>query len=109
MSRAVRRAMVAHPELADLIGREFRRSGPSLRANVEIIARLRAGGVPETYALPSPASEGRSSSRHKRRSASSPDEDPRLAALSAAVDPSWNFPAPSVWPKSRTWPSEAAS
>jgi len=46
LSRNVRRAMLAHPELADLIGREFRRSGTSLRVNVEIIARLRHGGIP---------------------------------------------------------------
>jgi hypothetical protein len=39
--------MLEHPELADLIGREFRRSGPSLRVNAQIIDRLRAGGVPE--------------------------------------------------------------
>ena len=47
LSRNVRRAMLAHPELADLIGREFRRSGTSLRVNVEIIERLRAGGIPQ--------------------------------------------------------------
>lgn len=47
LSRNVRRAMLAHPELADMIGREFRRSGTSLRVNVEIIERLRAGGIPE--------------------------------------------------------------
>jgi len=47
LSRNVRRAMLAHPEFADLIGREFRRSRTSLRVNVDIIERLRAGGVPE--------------------------------------------------------------
>lgn len=46
-SQRVRRAMLAHPELADLIGREFRRSGASLKVNIQIIDRLRAGGVPE--------------------------------------------------------------
>ena len=42
----VRTAMLAHPELADLIGRELRRSPTSLRVNAEIIQRLRAAGVP---------------------------------------------------------------
>jgi AcrR family transcriptional regulator len=50
----VRAAMLAHPELADLIGRELRRSPTSLRVNAEIIQGLRAAGVPadllaETY------------------------------------------------------------
>lgn len=42
----VRSAMLAHPELADVIGRELRRSPTSLRVNVEIIQRLRDAGVP---------------------------------------------------------------
>lgn len=42
----VRSAMLAHPELADVIGRELRRSPTSLRINVEIIQRLSAAGVP---------------------------------------------------------------
>jgi AcrR family transcriptional regulator len=46
LSLNVRAAMLAHPELADLIGREFRRSPTSLRVNTEIIERLRVSGVP---------------------------------------------------------------
>lgn len=49
LSRNVRRTMLAHPDLADLIGREFRRSSTSLRVNIQIIERLRAGGVPEPF------------------------------------------------------------
>jgi AcrR family transcriptional regulator len=47
MSLTVRAAMLAHPELAELIGKEFRRSPTSLKVNVEIIERLAASGVPE--------------------------------------------------------------
>lgn len=46
LSLRVRAAMLAHPELADLIGREFRRSPTSLRVNAQIIERLRDAGVP---------------------------------------------------------------
>lgn len=46
MCLAVRAGMLAHPELADFIGREFRRSAVSLRVNTAIIASLREGGVP---------------------------------------------------------------
>jgi len=46
LSLTVRGAMLAHPHLADLIGREFRRSPISLRVNTEIIERLRTTGVP---------------------------------------------------------------
>lgn len=54
MSLTVRNAMLTHAELADLIGREFRRSSISLKVNSEIICRLEASGVPrellsETY------------------------------------------------------------
>jgi AcrR family transcriptional regulator len=42
----VRGAMLAHPELADLIGRELRRSPTSLSVNTAIIGRLRSVGVP---------------------------------------------------------------
>lgn len=42
----VRAAMLTHPELAELIGREFRRSPTSLRVNAHIIALLRDAGVP---------------------------------------------------------------
>lgn len=47
MSLNVREAMLAHPELADLIGREFRRSPTSLRVNAKIIETLRESGVPD--------------------------------------------------------------
>lgn len=46
MSLGVRSAMIKHPNLADLIGKEFRRSATSLRVNTEIIARLAEAGVP---------------------------------------------------------------
>lgn len=46
ISTNVRSAMLEHPELAYLIGRELRRSPTSLRVNVEIIQRLRDAGVP---------------------------------------------------------------
>ncbi len=46
LSLTVRGAMLAHPQLADMIGREFRRSPTSLRVNTEIIERLRDTGVP---------------------------------------------------------------
>lgn len=46
MSINVRTVMLAHPELADLLGRELRRSPTSLRVNADIIQRLRAAGVP---------------------------------------------------------------
>lgn len=47
MSNRVREAMLAHPELAEMIGREFRRSPTSLRVNAEMIAALRDAGVSE--------------------------------------------------------------
>src|ERR1700726_346888 len=40
MSLRVRAAMLAHPELADMFGRELRRSPTSLRVNTAIIERL---------------------------------------------------------------------
>lgn len=46
MSLAARGAILTHPELADLIGREFRRSATSLRVNTEFIERLDRAGVP---------------------------------------------------------------
>lgn len=46
MCLRVRAAMLAHPELAELIGREFRRSPTSLRVNAHIIEALKASGVP---------------------------------------------------------------
>jgi AcrR family transcriptional regulator len=46
MSLRVRATMLAHPELADLIGREFRRSPTSLRVNAHMIEELDGAGVP---------------------------------------------------------------
>ena len=46
MSLRVRATMLAHPELADLIGREFRRSPTSLRVNAHMIEELEGAGVP---------------------------------------------------------------
>jgi AcrR family transcriptional regulator len=46
MSLRVRATMLAHPELADLIGREFRRSPTSLRVNAHMIEELDSAGVP---------------------------------------------------------------
>ncbi len=46
ISLGVRGIMLVHPELADLLGREMRRSPVSLRANTAIVERLRASGVP---------------------------------------------------------------
>lgn len=43
----VRAAMLSHPDLAPMMGMEFRRSPVSLRINAEIIARLRLAGLPE--------------------------------------------------------------
>jgi AcrR family transcriptional regulator len=42
----VRAVMLSHPELADILGRELRRSPTSLQVNAEIIQRLRSAGVP---------------------------------------------------------------
>src|SRR3546814_11836515 len=47
MSLRVRGAMLAHPELADMIGREFRRSPTSLRVNAHMIEILSDSGVPD--------------------------------------------------------------
>lgn len=46
LSSRVRASMLKHPHLADLVGREFRRSPTSLRVNTEIIERLHISGVP---------------------------------------------------------------
>ncbi len=48
LSLGVRAAMLAHPELADLIGRELRRSPTSLRVNAAIIERLHVSGLPRS-------------------------------------------------------------
>lgn len=49
LSRRVRASLLRHPELADVAGREFRRSETSLRVNAAIIERLQAGGVPAPF------------------------------------------------------------
>lgn len=46
MSLGMRSVMLKHPNLADLMGKEFRRSATSLRVNTEFIARLSEAGVP---------------------------------------------------------------
>jgi AcrR family transcriptional regulator len=43
----VRAAILAHPDLAPMMGMEFRRSAESLRTNAEIISRLMSSGLPE--------------------------------------------------------------
>lgn len=99
MCLRVRGAMIAHPELADLIGREFRRSPTSLRVNTAMIGRLRAIGVPpdlltETYWALSAYTSGYTlleaqTYRHRTPNAkpSSPTERVRkLAALLEIAD-----------------------
>jgi AcrR family transcriptional regulator len=99
LSLNVRAAMLAHPDLADLIGREFRRSPTSLRVNTEIIERLRASGVPlsllpDTYWAISSYTTGYAlleaqTYRHRRRSDPKPPEPERVrkaAALLRSVD-----------------------
>lgn len=46
MSLGMRSVMLKHPNLADLMGKEFRRSATSLRVNTEFITRLSETGVP---------------------------------------------------------------
>lgn len=99
MCLRVRAGMMAHPELAELIGRQFPRSPTSLRVNTAMIARLRAIGVPpdllsETYWALSAYTSGytlleaqalRRRAPHPRRS--SPAERVRkLAALLEIAD-----------------------
>ena len=99
LSLRVRAAMLAHPELADLIGRELRRSPTSLRVNTEIIERLRVAGVPEallphTYWAISSYTTGYAlleaqTYRHRRKSAarrSDAERQRKLAAMLQAVE-----------------------
>ena len=99
ISLNVRSAMLKHPELADLIGRELRRSPTSLRINAEIIQRLQVAGVPtdllaDTYWALSSYTTGYAlleaqTYRHRRneRKPSSPGERVRkLAAMLEAVE-----------------------
>jgi AcrR family transcriptional regulator len=93
----VRAAMMAHPELAFLIGHELRRSPVSLRVNIDIITRLHAAGVPqrllaETYWLLSSYTTGYTlleaqSYRHRGRKVRSQGQRVRkLTAMLRAVD-----------------------
>lgn len=99
MSLRVRATMLAHPELADLIGRELRRSTASLRVNAEIIGRLRAAGAPaeflaETYWALSSYTTGYAlleaqARRHRRGphlGRSAPERVRKLASMLEAVE-----------------------
>ncbi len=96
LSLRVRAAMLAHPELADQIGREFRRSPTSLRVNAAIIERLRQAGVPrpllpDTYWAISSYTNGyallEAQSRRRRRGSAGPGADAdRVRKLAAMLD-----------------------
>jgi len=96
LSLRVRAAMLTHPELADLIGREFRRSPTSLRVNAAIIERLRQAGVPrallpDTYWAISSYTSGyallEAQSRRRRGGPAGPDaEAGRVKKLAAMLD-----------------------
>jgi AcrR family transcriptional regulator len=99
LSLNVRASMLAHPDLADLIGREFRRSPTSLRVNTQIIERLRVSGVPSqllphTYWAISSYTTGYAlleaqTFRHRRRSdpmSSGPDRVRKAATLLRSVE-----------------------
>jgi TetR/AcrR family tetracycline transcriptional repressor len=96
ISLRVRRAMIAHPELADLIGRELRRSPTSLRVNTAIIERLGAAGVPatllpETYWAISCYTTGYAlleaqTYRHRRRSSRKASPADRVRKLAGLLD-----------------------
>jgi len=94
MSLGVRSAMLKHPNLADLIGREFRRSATSLRVNTEIIARLSETGVPhallaETYWAISCYTTGHAlleaQALRRRRSGATVTQDQRTRKLAALL------------------------
>ncbi|HEY2070593.1 MAG TPA: TetR/AcrR family transcriptional regulator [Rhizomicrobium sp.] len=93
----VRASMLTHPELAFLIGHEFRRSPVSLRVNTGIIERLRTAGVParllaETYWALSSYTTGYTlleaqTYRHRGRKTRSQAERARkLTAILSAVE-----------------------
>lgn len=91
----VRAAMLSHPELADLIGREFRRSPTSLRVNAAIIARLGASGVPkallpDTYWALSSYTTGytllEAQARRRRRPNVERDTTERVRKLAAVLE-----------------------
>jgi AcrR family transcriptional regulator len=99
MCLRVRGAMLAHPELAELIGRELRRSPASLRVNTAIIARLKSAGVPmallpDTYWALSSYTTGYTlleaqTHRHqvdRARRTSGPERVGKLARLLERVD-----------------------
>lgn len=96
LSLRVRAAMLAHPELADQIGREFRRSPISLRVNAAIIERLRQAGVPrpllpDTYWAISSYTNGyallEAQSQRRRRGSAGPGADAdRVRKLAAMLD-----------------------
>lgn len=99
LSLRVRAAMLAHPELADQIGREFRRSPISLRVNAAIIERLREAGVPrallpDTYWAISSYTNGYAlleAQSHRRRSSTAgpgaaTDRVQKLAAMLDGVE-----------------------
>lgn len=93
----VRNAMLAHPELADLIGRELRRSSTSLKVNIEIIERLRATGVPpvllpDVYWALSSYTTGYAlleaqAHRHRRANEPPTPRTQRIAKLAAMLAP----------------------
>ena len=103
LSQRVRAAMLAHPELADLIGRELRRSPTSLRVNTQIIERLRDAGVPaallpHTYWAISSYTTGYAlleaqTFRHRRKSAARRSDAERLRKLSAMLQAVEDIPA----------------
>ena len=96
LSLRVRAAMLAHPELADQIGREFRRSAISLQVNAAIIERLRQAGVPrsllpDTYWAISSYTNGyallEAQSHRRRRGSAGPGADAdRVRKLAAMLD-----------------------
>jgi AcrR family transcriptional regulator len=95
LSLSVRAAMLAHPDLADLIGREFRRSSTSLRVNTQIIERLRVSGMPlallpDAYWAISSYTTGYAlleaqTYRHRRRSEPKSSAGERVRKLSAML------------------------
>jgi TetR/AcrR family tetracycline transcriptional repressor len=98
ISLRVRGAMLDHPELADLIGRQLRRSPTSLWVNIQIIDRLRTSGIPplllaDTYWAMSSYTTGYvllEAQTHRRRRASeartsAPERVRKMAAMLRSV------------------------